>query len=783
MSRARWAVAAWLAVLAIAIAIAARATYVADLSSFLPASPTPQQRLLVQQVREGALSRVMLLGIDGADAVARSRVSHALAAALRSDPRFSFVANGEDGGFERERELLLRSRYVLSPRVTPERFTVAGLRAAIGETIDLLASPAGLVVKALVPRDPTGELIAVIEALQPADGPKRIEGTWGSADGTRALLIARTAAAGGDIDAQAAALAAVEQAFAAARARSGDAAAATRLVASGAGVFAARSRAMIEHDVTRLSILSAVLVAALLLVVYRSGRALLLGLVPVLTGAAVGIAAVAVGFGTVHGLTLGFGTTLIGEAVDYAIYFFVSGPQGDAADRPAAASFWATIRLGVLTSIAGFCALVFSGLPGLAQLGVYSICGLAAAALAARYVLPALLPAGFAVRDLSPAGVALLRAAASVRHGRAIVAAVGLACLALLAVRHDRLWDRDIASLNPISGQDRRIDAELRAALGTNDARLFVAASGASLDAALDMGDRAGAALAPLVRDGRLASFDAPSRFLPSATLQRARIASLPDEATLKARLADALRGSPLSAARLDPFLADVARARTQPLLTRDAIRGTALEAALDGLVFRDGDGWVALLGVRSAGAGIDAGTIRAALVQANLPGTYLIDVKGELDSIYAGYFSRALAASLAGLAVIVLLLFATLRSPARVATVMLPMATGVLLAAAAHAALGTPMSLLHLVALLLVAAIGSNYALFFERLARDPGPQAPRTVASLALANLTTVAGFGALALSSIPVLSAIGSTVAIGAFATLACSALAARHGIIRP
>jgi predicted exporter len=37
----------------------------------------------------------------------------------------------------------LRYRYVLSPRVTPERFTVRGLREAVEETIDLLASPAG----------------------------------------------------------------------------------------------------------------------------------------------------------------------------------------------------------------------------------------------------------------------------------------------------------------------------------------------------------------------------------------------------------------------------------------------------------------------------------------------------------------------------------------------------------------------------------------------------------------------------------------------------------------
>jgi predicted exporter len=94
-------------------------------------------------------------------------------------------------------------------------------------------------------------------------------------------------------------------------------------------------------------------------------------------------------------------------------------------------------------------------------------------------------------------------------------------------------------------------------------------------------------------------------------------------------------------------------------------------------------------------------------------------------------------------------------------------------------------------VGLLLVVAVGSNYALFFDQLALGrsfdklaPGrPDAPapgrpdrtaaRTLASLALANATTVASFGLLSLSAIPVLHAIGSTVAAGAFLTLVFSA----------
>jgi len=82
---------------------------------------------------------------------------------------------------------------------------------------------------------------------------------------------------------------------------------------------------------------------------------------------------------------------------------------------------------------------------------------------------------------------------------------------------------------------------------------------------------------------------------------------------------------------------------------------------------------------------------------------------------------------------------------------------------------------------MLLIVAVGSNYALFFDRLGQREPEAAPRTLASLLLANLTAVASFGALSLSSIPVLAAIGGTVALGAFLTLVFAAASSRHGII--
>ena len=772
-------VALWLLAVALCALQVARTRFVADLSSFLPAAPTAGQRLLVDELREGALSRVMILAIEGSDAATRAKLSRALAARLAADPRFASVQNGAIEGFAREKDLLFAHRYALSPDVNAQRFTGAGLRAAISDTIALLASPAGAFVKPLVLRDPTGETLALLASLRPARSPRNVEGVWASPDAKRALLVAHTRAGGSDIDGQARAMEDACAEFDAARGNAGSQASTARLLLTGAGVFSVRSRELVKHDVERFSALGLAIVATLLLVVYRSALALVLGLVPVATGALAGIAAVSLGFGLVHGITLGFGTTLIGEAVDYSIYLFVQAGRGErAGDAAWLAGFWPTIRLGVLTSIAGFSALLFSGLPGLAQLGLYSIAGLAAAALATRFVLPRLLPARFHVRDLSAAGRALEAAARRATRLRVAVLLLAAAAIAVLLVRHAQVWDPDIASLNPVAPADRALDAQLRAALGASDARSMVVVRAGDEEAALQAAERVGRALDPLVDDGRLGAYESPARFLPSVATQRARLASLPDAATLRARLKPALAGLPLRPERLEPFVEDVSQAREAPPVTRAALAGTAFAAALDGMLFRDTSGaWTAVLGLVPAkpGAPIDARAVRAALAGANVAGASFLDLKGELDRLYSGYLHRALAMSALGLVAIVVLLFLALRSAARVAAVMAPLAAGVAVVAAVHVLLGTRLSILHLVGLLLVVAVGSNYALFFDRLAL--GGSAPRTLASLALANATTVASFGLLALSSIPVLHAIGSTVAAGAFATLVFAAALAR------
>ena len=77
---------------------------------------------------------------------------------------------------------------------------------------------------------------------------------------------------------------------------------------------------------------------------------------------------------------------------------------------------------------------------------------------------------------------------------------------------------------------------------------------------------------------------------------------------------------------------------------------------------------------------------------------------------------------------------------------------------------------------MLLIVAVGSNYALFFDQRADAKGMDRVATLASLVLACTTTVIGFGVLAFSKVPVLQAIGATVGPGAVLALLFSAILA-------
>lgn len=762
----------WLAAMALAAWQITRTPFTADLSAFLPATADAQQQVLIDQIRSGVPARTLFIGIEGGDAQARSAASKQLAAALRSSGRFDQVSNGENDAWAGVGRWMVDRRYLLSPAVTPEHFTAAGLREGINETLSLLGTPAGTALKPLLEQDPTGEVQRMAESMIPVKSPRTEDGVWVSREAggkpPRAVMLVTIRGDGADLDGHQAAIDTVRQSFS--RMQSPG----LTLLVSGAPVFSVDSRAQIRGEVEWLAVTGTLVMSALLLAAFASPVALVVAMLPVATGILAGVVTVSLLFGNVHGITLGFGSTLIGEAVDYAIYYLIQARgQGGTGWRHWLRGNWPTIRLGLLTSLCGFTALLFSGFPGLQQLGVFSLAGLVGAVLATRFVLPVLMPDGARGQGLRrPLGRAARAAIAVLPRTRWVWLALGLAS-AVLVVQRDGLWKAELSSLSPVSREALALDASLRADITSGgDGGAFVVVQGRDAETTLQRAEAAAARLEGLVNTQVIAGFDSITRFLPSLQTQQQRRAALPDTPALQAALAEATANGPLRAARLAPFVEAVAQARSLPLATPDMARASALAPLLDALTLRHPDGhWTVLLPVQGAGGAVDIAQVRAALQ--DLPQTQALDIGGELGRMYSRYLGEARAqAALGGLGVL-LLMAGVLRNGRRVLAVSQPLVLAVLLCLGGLALFQVPMGILHLVGLLLVVAVGSNYVLFFDMLKHGGGTADDDTLASLLLANLTTVIGFGLTAASDIKALSAIGSVVAPGALLALLLAA----------
>jgi predicted exporter len=485
----------------------------------------------------------------------------------------------------------------------------------------------------------------------------------------------------------------------------------------------------------------------------------------------------------VHGITLGFGATLLGEGVDYAIYLFTNVASGRSSDR-ALTPLWRTLRLGVLTSVCGFGVMLLSDFSGLAELGLFSIVGLIVAFAVTRLVLPHLSPSGYRARPVASLGPLLLRlvqAAPRLRYPLLFVVAL---CAAWLATRGDSVWDDRLGSLSPVPQADQQWYDRLQKDLGTSDASYFVVAAHASQQGALEIAEQVGAVLVRLQEKGNLAGFESPARILPSDRTQRQRQDALPERPILERDLAAAARGLPFRVDLFQPFLRDVASAKQAPTLRRADLATTGLRVRLDSLLAERHDGWIAMLSLRDVR---DVAAVAAGLVASHIDSVYLLDLGREVSELYRGYRGQALRFALIGVGAITTLLLISLRSLRRTWVVMFPLIAAVVVLATVLTLGRGQLSMFHLIGMLLVVGVGSNYALFFEnqsavggfferQASDDVDPQT--TVVSLGLCNASTAIGFGLLALARAPVLSAIGVTVALGAFLSLAFSAMLAER-----
>jgi predicted exporter len=748
-----WAI-LWLAGLAAAAGLALVQTSIRnDMTSFMPRAATPVQRLLLNELRAGPVTRLTLITIGGASRDVLAAQSKRIASRLRASGLFARVANGEQLVDDAERERLFAYRYLLSPAVNAERFSVHSLRDALERRLRELASPLPAFDRPWLAEDPTAELRAMLSAWRGPVQPRSYRGVWFGDRGERALILAQTHAAGFDLDAQALAQRAIREAVVEAGGDTVD------LGLSGPGVFAVASREVIRADTGRLALTAALVVIAILMVSYRSVRLVVVSGIPLVSAMVAGSLAVDVVFGAVHGIVLALGVTVIGVAIDYPIHVFSHFEVGRPT-RESLASTWPTIRLGAITTAMGYLAMTGTDFPGLAQFATFAIVGLLVAAACTRWAVPGLVPATHSARHSSSLVDWYARRERPGVLWAWLLVAVGVLSLAYVFTRPEAPWQDDLAASSPIPQSLMARDRDLHARLGIPDTNHVLVLQASDAQAALQASESLAKDLERLVTDGVITRFDHAARYLPSARTQLARRASLPEPARLRENLDQAGADLPFKPNAFDAFVEAVAAARELPPLLPEALQDTGIGMRVHSALLPLENGWFALVtlaGVKRADA------LAEWRARSQWPNLSYLDLKRDTRSLMADFRRHAAGRVLWGLLAMVLVLWLGLRSLRRTLVALAPGLLAIIIDVAVLRMAGQLMTLFHLVSLLLVVGISIDYGLFFSRDDADPAMRG-RTFHGLVVCALSTVCVFGLLATSELPVLRAIGSTVAVG-------------------
>lgn len=771
----------------VAAMVVPRVRVEADITHFLPAGEDRALAELSRAITSSELNRTITLTVEAPDGPTAARSALALAAQLRARRDVAWVTAGPDEDLQQgfyEAYFPHRFGFVSDDDAELARaFDDDALRARARRLREQLGSPTGTFVRRIAPEDPWLLFLDHVDRLRDAlqGDLDVVEGGFVSGcrddeqapePGCYGVVLAASAFSPFEVARSRHLDFAIDAAFDEVNAREGGV---LRLERAGVHRLAVQSEATIRADIERVSMAGSIGVVLLMLLLFRSARVLTLGALPLLGGGIAAVASVQLLFGTIHGLTLAFGATLLGVALDYVAHLFthvyLAPAPGLPAGPPTARRLAPGLYLGAATTVAGLVGLAWTSFPGIRQMAVFTSVGVTVALLLTRFAIPLLLPStpvpGGVLRAFGRGAHAVLEALAR-RRGVVVAVAAGATILALTGL--PRLgWQDDIRALNPLDPELAAEDERVRARVARMDAGRFVAAFGDDEEKALVATDRLHQVLEEARAAGELARFRSVHPLLWSEALQRRNLEAIPRDAFVRTEAAYVAEG--FVVAPFEPFRRALA-SEHETLSWEELARGP-LGRLLAAQHVEVGERVALLAFVQGVG---DEEALRRRVE--GLEGVRLFDQNAFLQEAYGAFRARTLELVFVGLFVVLLLVVLRYRKLDLALAAYMPalLAAGATLGSLGW--LGVQANLLHVVTLLLVLSMGVDYGVFMveAELHRREGARSagglddgPATAVSLFVAALSTSASFGVLALSVNPALRAMGLTAALGVVLSL--------------
>ncbi|MBO1537433.1 hypothetical protein [Pseudomonas sp. OA65] len=523
-----------------------------------------------------------------------------------------------------------------------------------------------------------------------------------------------------------------------------------QLLAASGLLYAASGQQQASREITWVGGGATLGILLLLLLAFRRLR-VWLAFVPVLVGMLFGAVACVALFGRMHVMTLVLGSSLIGVAVDYPLHYLSkSWSLQPWRSWPALRLTLPGLSLSLATTCIGYLALAWTPFPALTQIAIFSAAGLVGAYLTAVCLLPALLKGA----DVRPAQWPLRLCEGLLQVRQALLARVPTPVLLVLLLSFcaGGLWH--LTTKNDIRqwiGTPQHLTDEARdiaRITGFQPTSQFFLIRADDESQLLERQTALNERLDQLIALEKLQGYLSLNQLVsPPAEQQKVReaLARLP---AVWQPLLDV--GVPVTALQ-----AELAQLQALPVTDIDAaLAGPLAEPYRTLWLGPTTQGVAAMISLQGLN---DAALLR---VQAlDLPGVQLVDRLGDLNRVFAATQVSAAELKLASCVLIVLVLIWPFGVGGALRIVALPLLAA-LCSLASLGWLGQPLTLFSLFGLLLVTAIGVDYAI----LMREQIGGAAVSLLGTLLAAVTTWLSFGLLALSSTPAVSNFGLAVSLG-------------------
>lgn len=757
MSKRQIILGAWLLIMSLlALFLLTKINVISDITQFLPDRDIENQHysILLDELNRGSYGRLLFVRVNAGDIERTAKLSKSLRARLKEFKSIEEVLNGQiDFNINNYKEIF-KYRYLLSPGITERSFTGVEIKKALNERILEIRSGMGMAVKQTLGEDPTNSFVKYMRHIYKWGEPNIHGGVWFAQDNLSALLIVQLKEGGLDIHSQQMAINIIRTTVSELTNSQS-----VLLDITGPGAFAVAIRNEIQKTLTILSIIAVGIIILILVYAYRSLEILLLTGIPLISAIIISITITNLIFGSIHGITLAFGITLLGVCLDYPVHYF-SHLSDKKSPKETMFDIWPTIRLGVITTIFGYLVFLWSGFDGLIQLGTFSVIGLIVASVLTRWLLPECINE----KQLVNVNMEWLSKAFDnrwrFRVGILVVIATGMFVSYVLLGKGEQIWEKDVSSLNPIPNKTRLLDQRIRNQIGVPEINHVFIITDTDPEVLLQRTELITSSLHELLELNIAKDVISPTDLLPSKKHQRERQAILPNRHTVENAVKFAIKDMPFKTDIFRKFIDDVVASRTFSLFSMEEMQKTPLGRLLVSDLFSTNGVWVAIIRLRGVS---DKSLLTDWLkTKPDIQETYY-NIRSSVSEIIDLYRKNAIL--LLTIAIVVMIVFMQIlnRSYMLTARIMSAPILAILISLGVQVFFDVGLNIFHILSLPLIIGIGVDYSLFFNRKPRDV-TEFKQTLHGIVISAASTLVAFGVLIITDLPVLVAIGQTVTLG-------------------